>query len=195
MLTDKFLVPVVEGVVALLDIKGVNSRPLQGDTVLMQSAKTALSMVETYINRKLSKALYDERYDYVSTEILIRNTPIDVVSGVEITDIDEDVEITSEYFSVISNKLIRLSRFASSPLDNKSYRVVYTGGFTSLTEDSDILQGLISQTTAVYKRRDSTGISTYSGSDMTAVSSSDKGSLLQSVKDMLAYRVYYGSAR
>jgi hypothetical protein len=195
MSTDKFLVPVVEGVVALLDIKGTNSRPLQGDVVLAQSAKTALSLIETHIGRKLAKSSHDEIYDYISTEISIRNTPIDVNSDITITDLDTGDDITSDDFSIHGNKVIRLSKYIASLSDNKSYRLQYTGGMTSITDDNDILQALVQQTIAVYKRRDSLGISTYSGGDITSISSSDRGSLMQGVRDILTYRIYYGAAR
>ena len=74
-------------------------------------------------------------------------------------------------------------------------KVRYTGGYETLEDEYEIHEAIVTQSIASYTRRNMHGVSIGGTAESQFSVASDRGSLVQSARDMLSAFVYYGSCR
>lgn len=196
-----FLRPVRDAVIRLLELEDSSGKSLLNDSVLINSSHAAFSQIEMFLNRSI---MYEERtevYYYVVDSFRLRSVPVDITASISFKEYFTESEIDNSIFKVSPTGVVT---FLSTPVNLFMYgfdqftlpdtiEVTYTGGLTDVTKNYALFQGLISQTVANYKRRDMKGISLYAAGDKTIANTSDRGSVIQEVRDLLISQVFYGS--
>lgn len=202
--TNQFLYPVVEQAAQLLQVMDADSREIAiDDRVVAICAGIALSQVQLYINRPLMKQLYDEIYPDVPRVFVLRATPIASVIQVADEDLGEDLVRDTDY-NVTRNRIVLLDTSTSDYTGvgtelTYNLRVVYQGGYNSSEDNNDIFNALVTQTVAIYNRKDTLGVvraQAKGGSEIhsTDTYNPDAGKLVEMAEIILQPYVYYGPA-
>ena len=189
-LTD-FLQPVQEGLATYMELLDSDDQLQSDDEVLSQACRLAFSQVSEYIRRALIRADMDELYIDVTEEIYLRNIPL-ASTDLTVIDYDSGEELVSGNDYVVMggrdpSTHIRLM----SETRPKIFRVQYTGGYE--VPEGAILEALIAQGAAMYRRRDLLGTGHAEGPQNAFRIVSDSGGIIKTVSQMLTHWVYYES--
>lgn len=195
-----FLSPIISGAAEYLQILDPVSRdPVTDDVQLRIAAITALGQIVGAIHRPVLKDTYTERYRKVCGEITLRVTP--VLSVTEVKAVDSVLVVGTDY-NVIGNR-IEFETFGfdqffigANDLQDITVDVTYIGGLNRLSAEDTLLQALILQTSANYRRTSTVGLTSITGGQGggSLSQSSDRGGIIESVQGIINPLEYFGDA-
>lgn len=215
-ISQRWLQPAIDGALSYLQVLDGDTRTIKSDDpIMLQSAAQAMSQAQAYCNRKL---VYDDGYlelhEDVEAQIRVREIPLESVTSVIVKSIaggdtplveGEDYEVEGNRITFLDS--LTLDNFVSgadtlgSSTLHRIVEVTYVGGYKNLKKDEAfaLLQGLLQQTAANYRRNTSVGLQVITGGSATGgitqtTQAGGAGGLTSSAKEMLAPLVYEGMA-
>ncbi|RLF42656.1 MAG: hypothetical protein DRN17_07480 [Thermoplasmata archaeon] len=201
---SELLIPVVSNAAQLLQITEHDTEEIAVDDLTVQlSASVAYSQITSYLNRKILKATFIERYVETIGEFKLRNLPIGSITSVteSSTLLVEgiDYELVGGTLNLFSTSVSTIDRSGIDTETTYTPTVEYVGGVSNLMDYPDFLNGLLLQTVAVYNRKDTLGIvraQAKGGAEIHATDTynPDAGDILEAVEMILQPYIYFGNA-
>lgn len=203
---DAYLRSVRKEAAAIMELEDINDESLLNDATLRSSTRVAFSQVKSFLRRPLHRIERGEVYAEVKDCVRLKNTPIDTAATFEVSEFTTGSVIDPASYIIDNSGFLQFKYssgyvpFNVGPNDdlNSEYmqiKVRYTGGYGALEDEYEIHEAIVTQSIASYNRRNMHGVSIGGTAESQFSVASDRGSLVQSARDMLSAFVYYGSCR
>jgi len=195
---NDFIEECVQDICSFLQIKGVDGNIFVNDPVIKTATKLAYVLITSFCNRDfLHKEGVQEYYPTFKTPgELLRLSPVEEVTEV----ICGGTLLEASSYTLKGNHLVLSEDYSFLTGDDyneyatQKVTVTYTGGLKKSNEDYTLDAALVSQAIAIYHRRSILGFSSVSSDKGTSKTPNDKGSLLDTVEEMVTKLVYVGCA-
>ena len=190
-----FFEEVVADLAKTYSIKDGEGMVVESDPVVLTCVRLAYQQICAYTRNTFHHSARSVCYDEVYGPLPLMHTPLDNTAAIVVT-VDNVVLTASEY--VIWNDMLYLS---SEPDPDLCYgaarfiKMVCTAGLPVLDPDSQLYAALLFQGIVNYNRRDILGFVQLQGEKGTSRTISDRGALIETVKDLVALHSYYGNGR
>lgn len=168
---------------------------VERDPVVLTCVRLAYQQICAHTKVSFHKQERVICYDEIYGPLPLMISPIDPAASI-VVNVDNVDYLPSEY--VIWNDVLYLS---SEPDPDLCYgygryiKMTSTAGITAPIEDSALYAALLFQGIVNYNRRDILGFVQIQGEKGTARTISDRGALIEAVKDLVQQYVYYGNGR
>lgn len=207
---ESFLSPVVESAAGMAQIRDLTTNDISADDpILLECAKISYAQISSYCNRNfLQTDGIVEYYNDEEARIILREAPVTAVTTVETEDgtlvVDVDYQVEKDWIIIGASTENQATHFNFSlyniDLKLNNVRVTYNGGFSTASDNINLLSALTSQTIANYNRKDNLGIVRAQGQGgggqihLTDTYNPDAGNIVETAIFALSPLVYYGSA-
>lgn len=192
---DDFVGEAVKQALLLIDAKDAAGAFLTKDPRMLASCRSAYIQLEQYCNRMFIRNTYHQETESQNQEELILLAP-SVQSITSVTADDIAKVVTTDW--VLNTTKNQIEFTADFNLYNTVYalvRTVYVAGYDAVEDNSILLDSVVQQGIANYKRIATLGIRQMTGPAGQGTLASDSGSVIASVKGMIQPLVYYGPDR
>lgn len=169
--------------------------PVETDPVAKTCVRLAYQQICAHTRNTFHESARSVCYDEVYGPLPLMHTPLNLTEEI-IIEVDNVILNSDEY--VIWNDMLYLS---SEPDPNLCYgaarfiKMTCTAGMAVLDTESQLYAALLFQGIVNYNRRDILGFVQLQGEKGTSRTISDRGSLIETVKELVALHVYYGNGR
>lgn len=190
-----FFDAVVADLAKTYPIKDAEGYTVERDPVALMCVRLAYQQICAHNRNSLHKEARTVCYDEVYGPLPLMHTPIDNTAEI-IVEVDRVVLTTDEY--VIWNDVLYLSSEPDPDICYGSARFIkttMTAGLALPIEDSPLYAALLFQGIVNFNRRDILGFVQVQGEKGTTRTASDRGSLIESVKELIQHYTYYGNGR
>lgn len=191
----EFFDAVVADLARTYSIKDGEGYPVERDPVILTCVRLAYQQICAYTRNTFHESARSVCYDEVYGPLPLMHTPLKVGAAITVT-VDNVVLTADEY--VIWNDMLYLS---SEPDPNLCYgyarfiKMTCTAGLLVLDSESQLYAALLLQGIVNYNRRDILGFVQLQGEKGTTRTISDRGALIETVRDLVSIHVYYGNGR
>ena len=190
-----FFDAVVADLARTYQIKDGEGFAVERDPVVLTCVRLAYQQICAHTKVSFHKEARVVCYDEIYGPLPLMHAPIDPDAVITVNV--DTVDLTaSEY--VIWNDVLYLS---SEPDPDLCYgygryiKLTNTAGLIAPLEDSALYAALLFQGIVNYNRRDILGFTQFQGEKGTSRGISDRGTLIEAVKDLVQQYVYYGNGR
>jgi len=190
-----FFDDVVGDLARTYSIKDGEGMVVERDPVVLTCVRLAYQQICAYTRNTFHKSARSVCYDEVYGPLPLMHTPVDNTAEI-IVEVDNVVLAPGEY--VIWNDMLYLS---SAPDPDLCYgfarfiKMTCTAGLATIDADSPLYAALLFQGIVNYNRRDILGFVQLQGEKGTSRTISDRGALIETVKDLATIHMYYGNGR
>lgn len=168
---------------------------VETDPVVRLCVRVAYQQICAHIKTTLHKEERTVVYPAVYGPMPLMHSPID--TQLAITVESDFVQLATNEYNITDGVLY----LAETPDPRLCYgephyvKVKCTAGITAISEESNLHSALVIQGIANFNRRDLLGFTQVTGEKGTSRSVSDKGVLLDAVKELIQDYLYYGDGR
>jgi hypothetical protein len=192
---EGFFDNVVADLARTYSIKDGEGFAVERDPIVLTCVRLAYQQICAHTKVGFHKDQRIVCYDEIYGALPLMHSPIDPDATITVNV--DGVDMTTEEY-VIWNDTLYLSSEPDPDICYGSARYIKmtaTAGLTAPVEDSALYAALLFQGIVNYNRRDILGFVQLQGEKGTARTISDRGALIETVKDLVQQYVYYGNGR
>ena len=218
MAKESFLDSVLQQSAIYIELKDSNSEADPDNPRLLESSQLAFSQLRSFLCRPIQKKTYVEEHKSVQGRFDVIVPPIDSITSIIANYDDTNPLVLDTDYRIIGNSIefipsdtnftIGKDTFFGLSFDHgykekdpdriffDNIRITYVGGDSKAKDE--ILNALVMQTSANFKRAPFTGISQIAGGGPTgsvSFSNSPGSGLMKDVQQMVAHLKYFGPSR
>lgn len=196
-ITD-FVTPVAAEATKILGVAELGGTVTPGyvDPLVLSCAVTAFTQVEAFLKRRILQGDYTERHLNVKGEVNLKHTPVSAIREVRV----RQAYLGTDAYVLVKDTdwvLVGQEMHLSGVVLFRILEIDITGGWSDVTEEANLFNGLLAQTIATFNRKETTGLTQLrggGGQGAGVVIPTDSHQIVENARMSLDPLVYYGQA-
>jgi hypothetical protein len=195
-ITD-FVTPVAAEATKILGVAELGGTVTPGyvDPLVLSCAVSSFTQVESFLRRRILQGDYTERHLSVKEEILLKHTPVIDVTELRVR---QAYLGTDAYILVPNIDWVRFNNeiHLSGVTIFRIVEIDITGGWSDVTDDANLFNGLLAQTIATFNRKETLGLTQLRAGGGTSAGltiPTEAPQIVENARMSLDPLVYYGT--